>query len=157
MKCSGTFAVRENTHLDGSKSVDPEPKCSYCGSWSVTAVLKAFQTAGTNWSGCDWKYGYPHKFYVSIPIEPVRRCIGSSWIDGARGDFRYSEVKSEFGKFYSVHLLDATTEQREEWRKHVEPLIGVVFEMHGSELKYRAPSDGYQAHGIIGEPHEVHS
>lgn len=47
----------------------PEPfsTCSYCGSIHPEDLLAALQ-AGATLSGADWKYGWPHKFYVdNIP------------------------------------------------------------------------------------------
>ena len=44
-------------------------ECSYCGSLSVEDVLKFLQQPGTMFSGCDWKYGWPHKYYIE-PLNP---------------------------------------------------------------------------------------
>lgn len=37
--------------------------CSYCGSIHPEDLLEALR-AGATLSGADWKYGWPHKFYV---------------------------------------------------------------------------------------------
>lgn len=38
--------------------------CSYCGSISVKRAIELLLTPGTHFSGTDWKYGWPHKFYI---------------------------------------------------------------------------------------------
>lgn len=37
--------------------------CSYCGSMHPEDLLNALR-AGASASGSDWKYGWPHKFYI---------------------------------------------------------------------------------------------
>lgn len=58
--------------------------CSYCGSIHPEDLLEALK-AGATLGGADWKYGWPHKFYVEkIPNpnvgQPVSRT--STYIDG---------------------------------------------------------------------------
>lgn len=50
--------------------------CNYCGSITPEYALRLLQITGQRYSGSDWKYGWPHKFY----LDPF--------------------------KFYSEHLLD---------------------------------------------------
>lgn len=57
-RCSGEMKER-----DGSRC------CTYCGSLSVQDVIKFMKQPGTRFSGSDWKYGWPHKFYVE-PVNP---------------------------------------------------------------------------------------
>jgi hypothetical protein len=46
--------------------------CFYCGSIHPEDLLKALD-AGGKLGGSDWKYGWPHKFYVDVPNpEPDR-------------------------------------------------------------------------------------
>ena len=47
----------ENDHIPAFRS------CSYCGSMHPEDLLKAIE-AGAKLGGSDWKYGWPHKFYV---------------------------------------------------------------------------------------------
>jgi hypothetical protein len=44
-------------------------QCSYCGSVHPEDLLKLFET-GAYLSGSDWKYGYPHKYYVEKVPNP---------------------------------------------------------------------------------------
>lgn len=43
--------------------------CDYCGSISVEDAIKYLKQPKTHFSGSDWKYGWPHKFYIE-PINP---------------------------------------------------------------------------------------
>lgn len=43
---------------------DGEEHCSYCGSIRSQKVMELLRTPGTSFSGSDWKYGWPHKFYL---------------------------------------------------------------------------------------------
>jgi hypothetical protein len=45
---------------------DGRRHCSYCGSLHPEDLLAALDAGGTL-GGSDWKYGWPHKFYVRIP------------------------------------------------------------------------------------------
>ena len=72
-------------------------RCSYCGSMSVEEALELLKTRGTEYTGCDWAYGWPHQF----------RLNGR--------------------KFYSVHLRDATDEQLAAWNLVAKPLLGIGF------------------------------
>jgi len=62
--------------------------CRYCGSMPPSETIRLLKDADTKVSGSDWKYGWPHKFYIHPP---------KGW-----------------GKFYSVHLYDATEEEFKE-------------------------------------------
>jgi hypothetical protein len=44
----------------------PFRTCSYCGSMHPEDLLNAVR-AGATLGGADWKYGWPHKFYVELP------------------------------------------------------------------------------------------
>jgi hypothetical protein len=64
-----------------------EDRCSYCGSLSPSALVEAIRQ-GITVSWADRKYGWPHKLYLS------------------------SEFKKSI-KFYTVHLRDASEEEKE--------------------------------------------
>jgi hypothetical protein len=142
------FISRPDRDTDGTIRENPRLHCSYCGSITVEDVIKAFQTKGVEWSGSDWKYGWPHKFYIRFPIEPQRRCTSHG---PKEDDYGYSMVKWEDCKFYADHLLDATPEQIAEWNSIVKPITRIGFEMEDGRLKYSAPYHGWQGDGTIGE------
>jgi hypothetical protein len=61
-------------------------RCSYCGSVAPSALAVLLKTEGTAVEWADFKYGWPHKIYVTGPGIPHL-------------------------KFYTVHLKDATPEE----------------------------------------------
>ena len=68
--------------------------CSYCGSVSPAEAIKFLKQPGTRFSGSDWKYGWPHKFYIE-PVNPnsdrLEECGSESGpgIDGTHPDDRW--------------------------------------------------------------------
>lgn len=61
----------------------PYRTCSYCGSIHPADLVKAIE-AGATMHGADWKYGWPHKFYMEkVPNpavgHPVCYMSGSSY------------------------------------------------------------------------------
>lgn len=99
--------------------------CSYCGSMSPADATKALMTPGTHYSGSDWKYGWPHKFYI--------------------------ESNGKHGKFYSVHLLDSSPEEFAAFNTAAANTIGVRFSVHpeNGRLGYVAPLVGFQTWGNV--------
>ncbi len=100
--------------------------CCHCGSIDAGSALVALVTNDTQYSGSDWKYGYPHKFYFVIP---------------------------GFGqaKFYSKHLRDATEDQLILWNRLAHNTVQVTFEFEAETRKmfYRAPYSGFQSSGVV--------
>lgn len=127
----------------------------------METVLKALQTNGTHYSGSDWKYGWPHKFYLEIPCEPYRTAISSrsekksgNWIQ----TYEYGMRDHNHHKFYSAHMVDATEEQLVEWNQIAEPLLGIGFVKKDGQLNYRSPRKGFQTWGVVGAaPEEFHA
>jgi hypothetical protein len=62
----------------------PFRTCSYCGSIHPEDLLSALQ-GGATLGGSDWKYSYPHKFYVEGIPNPIAgqivECGSRSWTD----------------------------------------------------------------------------
>lgn len=69
-------------------------------------------------SGTDWKYGWPHKFYITL--------FGN------------------FGKFYSNHLYDAPPETFKALTKLIDDKLKIRFTLDKTGLRYQAPYLGYQ-------------
>lgn len=129
--------------------VVPWPMCSYCGSITPTDMIALMQTDGTRYSGSDWKYGFPHKFYIEAAIEPIEHyCIGATYQDGQMSDPLYDTKKHQHLKFYTEHMQDATSEQIEEWNAKVAPLLGVHFSSEKNGIHWHA-APGHQASGIV--------
>jgi hypothetical protein len=97
--------------------------CSYCGSVTVEGACKLLETSGTHYSGSDWKYGWPHKFYLD-------------------------SVDGKYFKFYSVHLHGCSDELFERFAKLCSRYLGITWERDEKGVKYRAPH-GFQTWGTV--------
>ncbi len=108
---------------------DGREHCNYCGSLSIVEAIKLLKTPGTKFSGSDWKYGWPHKFYIEA--QPMH---------GA-------------GKFYAIHLKDATDAELAEFDALSRSCFGVQWARDENGLKYGAPRSnefgGFQLWGVI--------
>jgi hypothetical protein len=151
-----TRASREGTWIDQEppEELVPDilPSCSYCGSLTIDDFLQGLETSGAHFSGSDWKYGWPHKFYLDLPCAPYRTSLGGRYYteNGKRiAECTWGERAVRHHKFYSIHLLDATPEQLERWQRIAQPRLGITFELVDGKLKYRAPHGGFQTWGDI--------
>lgn len=120
----------------------PECTCSYCGSLSPKRLLELLQHPETKVECSDWKYGWPHKFYIEHPNakagQPckVGSCIIPKSRERSESDLRhYTNWKEtadhwegeciqpapteSLHKFYTVHLLEATDEEFDEITKYL--------------------------------------
>jgi hypothetical protein len=145
-----TFAVRPSTPTDPR---DPYAHCSYCGSITVADMLTLMQTTGTKWSASDWKYGWPHKFYLDAPCEPFQRVVSmqTELVSGERVERPvYSTASVHHLKFYSVHLIDATDDQLSTWNEAVAPTVGVYFYRDDAgALTWQSVKGAPGMHGVI--------
>lgn len=121
--------------------------CSYCGSMHPSEVATAIQK-GAHISLSDVKYGWPHKAYLTNVVNPhegmdeIRKkstqefpgCIAlnSKRFDSKTGDrlddvVEYVEITPAKayteGKFYMIHLKDATPEDK----AIIEKSLGLTF------------------------------
>lgn len=86
----------------------PYVTCSYCGSVSCSDLLIMLQ-AGARLKMTDWKYGYPHKFYVNgIANELAGQTIqiGSRSANGVSTPLMGAASTHCFLKFYISHLAN---------------------------------------------------
>lgn len=138
-----------------SRNPDGEPfrRCSYCGSIHPEDLLNAL-SAGAQLGGSDWKYGWPHKFYVTnIPNENRDRQaeIGStSYWDEKKGksvtEPMYGTEGDFHAKWYNQHLQDAgfDDEAREAFLKRLTDASGIEWGVTDGKAWYRAPHAGFQ-------------
>lgn len=109
--------------------------CGYCGSMHPTDLAAAIREGATG-SWADWKYGWPHKAYfggVPNPHAGLLETVGSAnfekpgWLKGD-GKNWYEPPRpasaTTHGKFYTVHLQDASPEDRETIESH----LGLAFD-----------------------------
>lgn len=103
--------------------------CSYCGCIHPDDLLFGLQQEGAQLSGADWKYGWPHKFYIDRLTLP-------------------SGVEITFGKWYNRHLLDLDEARFTALSELLFTFADITFEIHAEDerrlLFYRAPYAGYQ-------------
>lgn len=121
------FKYRTSCH-----EITGDQRCEYCGSLSVDSAIKLLRIPTTHFSGADWKYGWPHKFYI--------------------GD----------RKFYNNHLNRISDELLKEYSILSEKCFGIEWTRDEKGVKYRTVGKfgystfyGYQQAGTIdslGEP-----
>lgn len=133
--------------------------CEYCGSMHPADVAAAIR-AGAKGEWADWKYGWPHKSYFQGIPNPHAGMLESRasqnfppgeleagkfrkverGYDPVTGELAYHWVEvgtpaaeKTYGKFYSIHLLDATPEDRETIEQH----LGLRFEFYNDGKSVR--------------------
>jgi hypothetical protein len=141
-------------------SHDPHSRCTYCGSLTVADAIKAMQTPGTHYSGSDWKYGWPHKFYIEIPCEPHEYEAGTK-VEAGQLMRLFSSRSFLYRKFYTTHLLDATPEQFADFSILSREFFGITWSLRTNEQGVRdiyfiAPP-GIQHYGIVGQPNDSYA
>jgi hypothetical protein len=113
--------------------------CSYCGSLSPLALLDALK-AGARLNPADWKYGWPHKFYVDgIPNEWAGQTVecGGRYDEKGYTPMMGEAPKHAYVKFYSEHLLDLPADQFEEIAGMIAMQTGTMFSVVDGSLHYR--------------------
>lgn len=147
--------VPEGTTCDGPDAPQPFRSCSYCGSMHPLDLVAALE-AGASLGGSDWKYGWPHKFYVSgIPNpNPSVLVFLSARYGGLdengeprRGpyDVKWREAGPLLNaKFYNQHLSDLDADSFARVSKLLLERGGIEFSMVEGRLRFRAPHHGYQ-------------
>ena len=86
-----TWRDLETGRADGS-SPRPFRSCSYCGSIHPEDLMAALDK-GARMGGSDWKYGWPHKFYVyDIPNPNEGKLVQMGSIS-CGGDFKTGEPR----------------------------------------------------------------
>lgn len=128
--------------------------CSYCGCIHPEDLRDALR-AGARMHGSDWKYGWPHKFYVDdipnpYPDLPIVTSHGPG--DGPAGSRGWAcgephpAGPTQHGKWYNKHLIDLKdTDLFTELRALIRAHTAILFDFdEAGELVYRAPSYGYQ-------------
>jgi hypothetical protein len=143
-------APRVGVDGDGYESADTFRTCSYCGSIAPEDLLAAFRAGGVTLDGSDWKYGFPHKFYVrgiKNPIAGKQVQVGSRSVDDKREPIMGPASPELFAKFYTEHLEDQgySAAARESLLRAVSLHSGIEFSADADgRVKYRAPYHGFQ-------------
>lgn len=139
----GTWAVREDRADKKGPPYPPFPLCSYCGSMTPDDFLDQIRK-GAKVGGSDWKYGYPHKFYVDIPNPnpDEKRIVG--WGPG-EDDVTWSTYPTLHLKFYTEHLEGWEPLKDEKVQDEIYRATGISFKFgDDGRVVYSAPCFGYQ-------------
>lgn len=157
-----------------SKYPDPYQEtfrtCSYCGSIHPEDLVKVL-AEGATLGGSDWKYGWPHKFYVEgIPNPKLGQEYPQYMYGGLRaGEEGWEQYQDGFNshdgtpkmewrkllhmakcpptvhaKWYNDHLLDLTPDTFAIVATLLVKNAGIHFEIKDGKLLYAAPHRGYQ-------------
>jgi len=130
-------------NFDEGKTTGELRGCGYCGSMHPADVAAAIK-AGASGSFADWKYGWPHKSYWDGIPNPHAGMLESrssrtdpspeevaagKWIQIPKAYLSADKgwwheagrpaSPTTHGKFYSVHLQDASPEDRETIEQHL--------------------------------------
>ena len=139
--------------FDGWQSPETFRTCSYCGSIHPEDLLTAL-SQGATLGGSDWKYGWPHKFYIHgipNPIAGQEVKVGESSGQDEDGTvYRYPIMGTAgplHAKWYNEHLQDAGFDD-EAMTALLDALTrhsGITFKRDDAgQLVYQAPYHGYQ-------------
>jgi hypothetical protein len=149
-------------------------RCWFCGSVHPEDLLAALRS-GAQLEGADWKYGWPHKFYVrGIPnelrgqvVKVGSRCGLLRDRDGKLNVEDPTEAELARGrydrpimgnapadavvKFYTEHLVDAG-EALDDLRAEILRQTRIDFVVEGESIKYRRLSPKEQTEVINAQP-----
>lgn len=93
-------------------------------SLTIAQALELLKTPGTRYSGADWKYGWPHKWYLNND------------------------------KVYNYDLGLLSDEELSAWSAMTEKFFGVGFTRDEKGIKWSCPHRsglyGYQRAGVVG-------
>jgi hypothetical protein len=122
--------------------------CSYCGSIHPEDLAK-YLSDGATLGGSDWKYGWPHKFYVqNIPNPLAGQTVetGSRWENGVSTPITGAAPEFSFAKWYNDHLGDEgyDDEAREKLFDLLKIHSGIEFKLQDGKIGYKAPYHGFQ-------------
>lgn len=158
-------------NLETGPTVGVLRSCSYCGSMHPADVAAAIR-AGAKGDWADFKYGWPHKAYFDNVPNPhaglletrSSACVKSEQYpnevrerryDPRTGErvedyVRYTEVPeparaTTSGKFYTVHLRDATIDDRETIERH----LGLRFTFSGDRVSWEPVADTATEGGAV--------
>lgn len=118
--------------------------CSYCGSMHPADVAAAIK-AGATGSWADMKYGWPHKAYFNgvpnphagmLEIRGHATHIVEGWVDMGNGTSHAPAKPADqtvMWKFYSVHLQDASPEDKQTIEFH----LGLHFEFTDGRVSWQ--------------------
>lgn len=111
------------------------PQCTYCGSIMPEDFVRLIQDPATiRTEVADWKYGWPHKIYLTIPsINPEERRKTGISADGSPMWGTYATITL---KFYTEHLIGYPELERD--APVIKQVTGILFSVREGKLHYDA-------------------
>lgn len=139
-------AAREHSDDRGPYAY-PFRTCSFCGSVHPGDALN-FLKHGARAHDADWKYGWPHKFYLDGVLNPIfgkTVAIGRSFGPGDPPDGKPMMGQAPMHvpcKFYSAHLVEMPDDQFAEMARILYTHTGIQFYIGEVGLAYTSPRLG---------------
>jgi hypothetical protein len=136
-------------HRDGGPYAETFRTCFYCGSIHPEDLYRLLSSGTATLGGSDWKYGWPHKFYVEgipNPVAGQRVQTGAQFEGGIRTPIYGAAPATVHAKWYNEHLTDDgySLEALDALTTLIEGHSGIQFYSADGRLMYRAPHAGYQ-------------
>jgi hypothetical protein len=136
----------------------PFRTCSFCGSIHPEDLMAYLESGVAGLDGSDWKYGWPHKYYVEgIPNPLACRMVkmGSRTEGGITTAIVGAAPQTTHAKWYNAHLEDEgyDDEAREKLFALLKEHGGIEFGIGERGLFYKAPYRGYQHVSLYSRAH----
>lgn len=138
---------RPPREYDGGTQKEEHRTCSYCGSINPEDLISMLESGKATLHGADWKYGWPHKFYIKYqnPIAGQDCRIGIRYLGGGQQqEIRGPASKLGHAKWYNKHLLDLSDEMFEKISRLLYQATNIKFLKDEKGIKYQAPHFDYQ-------------
>ena len=119
--------------------------CRHCGSMEPVELSGLITAGKATMSGSDWKYGWPHKFYVDVVNPtPDKQVIISRHNSAETGDSQveYGRMGTYlYMKFYSTHLTLLDDETFAKVAPIISKASGVTWERNDKGTYYMETID----------------
>src|SRR5438132_848762 len=107
---------------------------------SVKEAIGFLKTPGTRFSGSDWKYGWPHKFYIDVPNPEADKEVEIGRESGPGYDRVLMGKKPSLHYRFYTKILDAVTpEELAEFDLMTRKIRGIRWMRDEKGIKYVAP------------------
>lgn len=114
---------------------DRHRTCSFCGSVHPSDFLD-MMTTDAQIEVADWKRGWPHKLYVTIPNEKAG--VTSVMGRGPRGAILGPAPAHRHVKFYNAHLVEVPREAFTMLVEFIQAQTDIKFDFNSAnELRYQ--------------------
>ena len=141
----------ETALKEGWKDREGFKCCGYCGSMDPVELAELVKAGKATLHGSDWKYGWPHKFYVEVENPHPEKQV-YQWGRYCTDENGIRQEEEHYGpqgpilhlKFYSEHLGLLNDESFAKVAPIISEACGIVWEKKEGKLYYAAPHHNYQ-------------